>query len=373
VALITLANLGWNEAFERDFAPYIDKGWKRARLIRDNKISYGALMVDGKEFDELDVILSGKVYHDAETDAELPAVGDWVALELGGEGEDTVIRARLPRQSCFSRKASGESAEEQVLAANVNAVIVVTDAGPDYSLRRMERYFTLIARSGAKAVVLINKADLYPETQSQEAAEAIRALNADADVHVTSVKKRKGLKVLKDYLKRGQTVAVIGSSGVGKSALINLLLGDDWQWVDEVNEVTGKGRHTTTARELLVLEKGGILIDNPGIKEVQMWTDETTLRERFADIEQLAQQCKFRDCKHGRDTGCAIRTAVEQGVLDAGRYEGYLKLDEEFAKLRKQRKKRQMTVERRNKRDHKIKARNRVDREDIERDLKPRA
>ncbi len=375
MALITLANLGWNDAFERDFAPYIDKGWKRARLIRDNKISYGALMVDGKEFDELDVILSGKVYHDAETDAELPAVGDWVALELGGAGEDTVIRARLPRQSCFSRKASGESAEEQVLAANVNAVIVVTDAGPDYSLRRMERYFTLIARSGAKAVVLINKADLYPETQSQEAAEAIRALNADADadVHVTSVKKRKGLKVLKDYLKRGQTVAVIGSSGVGKSALINLLLGDDWQWVDEVNEVTGKGRHTTTARELLVLEKGGILIDNPGIKEVQMWTDETTLRERFADIEQLAQQCKFRDCKHGTDTGCAIRTAVEQGVLDAGRYEGYLKLDEEFAKLRKQRKKRQMTVERRNKRDHKIKARNRVDREDIERDLKPRA
>ncbi len=370
---MNLIDLGWNDFFAQHFEPFREQGWKPARLIRDNKISYGALLVDAEGFDEREVILSGKVYHDAETDAELPAVGDWVALEVGGENGDNIIRARLPRQTCFSRKAAGESAEEQVIAANVNAVVVITDAGPDYSLRRMERYFALIARSGAKAVVLINKSDLYPEAQSQEAAEAIRALNADADVHVTSVKKRKGLKVLKDYLKRGQSVAFIGSSGVGKSAMINLLLGDDWQWVDEVNEVTGKGRHTTTARELLVLPKGGILIDNPGIKEVQMWTNEITLRERFADIEELAQQCKFHDCKHGKDAGCAIRAAVEASTLDAARYEGYLKLEDEIAKLRKQRKKRQMTVERRNKRDHKIKARNRVDREDMERDLKPRA
>jgi ribosome biogenesis GTPase len=156
--------------------------------------------------------------------------------------------------------------------------------------------------------------------------------------------------------------------------MINYVLGDDWQWIDEVNEVTGKGRHTTTARELLILPKGtGIIVDNPGIKEVQMWTDETTLRERFADIEDLAMQCKFHDCKHGTDAGCAIRTAVEEGRLDPARYEGYLKLDEEFEKLRRLRKKRQMTVERRAKRDHKIKARNRSDRIDHEEDLKPRA
>ncbi|HRH98835.1 MAG TPA: GTPase RsgA, partial [Prosthecobacter sp.] len=205
---LSLIDLGWNEFFAKHFEPFREQGWKPARLIRDNKISYGALLEDGANgFDEFEVILSGKVYHDAETDAELPAVGDWVALEVGGENGDNIIRARLPRQTCFSRKASGFSAEEQVIAANVNAVIVVTDAGPDYSLRRMERYFTLIARSGAKAVVLVNKADLYPDKQNQEAAEAIRALNADAEVHVTSVKKRKGLKVLKDYLKRGQSVA----------------------------------------------------------------------------------------------------------------------------------------------------------------------
>lgn len=368
----TIEDLGWNAFFAKHFEPYAAEGWKPARLIRDNKISYGALLDDGAGgFDELEVILSGKVYHDAETDADLPAVGDWVALDVGKEGTDTVIRARLPRQTCFSRKAPGLSTEEQVIAANVDTVIVITDAETDFNVRRLERYFALIARSGAKAVVLINKIDLSSKEQNEEAAAAIRELNPQADVHLTSVIKRKGMKVVRDYLKRGKSVAFIGSSGVGKSAMVNLLLGEEWQWTDEVNEKTGRGRHTTTARELIVLDGGGILIDNPGIKEVQMWTDETTLRERFADIDQLALDCRFGDCKHGKDAGCAIRAAVEAGTLDPARYEGYLKLEEEIAELLKKRKKRQMTVERVFKRDHKIKARNREDRRDIERNLRP--
>ena len=369
---MTLEDLGWNKAFAKEFVPYRRNGWKPARLIRDNKISYGALMIEDGEIEELEVIMSGKVYHDAKTDAELPAVGDWVALEVGGEGEDTMIRARLTRQSCFSRKAAGQSAEEQVIAANVNCVAVVTDPGPDYSLRRMERYFAIIGRSGAKAVVIVNKSDLFPPKQCREVAEAIQALNPDADVHITSVEKRKGLRALKPYFQDGQTVAFIGSSGVGKSAMVNLLLGDDWQWTDEVNELTGKGLHTTTARELLLLPKGGIVIDNPGIKEVQMWTDETTLRERFADIDDLAMQCQFHDCKHGTDIGCAIRAAVGKGELAAERYEGYLKLDLEIEQLRQRCKKREMTVTRRAKRDHKIKARNKVDRRELDRELNPR-
>ena len=367
---MTLTDLGWNERFEEEFAPFAKKGWVPARLIRDNKITYGALTEGG---DEYEVVMSGKVYHDASSDAELPAVGDWVALETGTGDLDHVIRARLSRQSCFSRKAPGKSSEEQVIAANVSLVCVVTDAGTDLNLRRMERFFALIGRSGAKPVVLVNKSDLFPAAHNREAAESIRSLCPEAEVIVTSAINGENVSAIRGFLKSGISITFVGSSGVGKSSLINALLGDDWQEEGEVNEVTGKGRHTTTARELIVLEEGGILIDNPGIREVQMWTDEHTLREKFLDIEALAEQCRFHDCSHGSDAGCVVRAAVESGTLAAERYEGFMKLDEEIAKLKKRLKKRNMTLERRAKRDHRIKARNPADRKDYEADLKPRA
>ena len=351
---MTLEDLGWNAAFAKDFSDYAAKGWMPARLIRDNKITYGALLGDGTE---LVVTMSGKLYHDAETDAELPAVGDWVALEVGGENVENVIRARLPRQTCLSRKMSGRSTEEQVIAANIDVVVVVTGAGSDLNLRRMERYFAIIGRSRAKAVVLVNKADLFPAEQNQKAAEAIRALNPDADVHITSLENTASLKPLTRCLNRGVSLTFIGSSGTGKSSVINHLLGGEYQWTDAVNANTGKGRHTTTARELMVLRHGGIIIDNPGIREVHMWTDETTLRERFADIEELAGRCKFDNCRHGLFAGCAIGQAMADGKLDVARFTGFLKLDEEIAKLRQSRQKRQMTVDRRSRRAHQSKSR----------------
>ena len=370
-----LEDLGWTEALAAEFLPSADHGWVPARLIRDNKISYGALFVKDGAFQEVEVVLGGKVYHDAATDADLPAVGDWVALELGGGGSDHVIRARLTRRNRLSRKAAGQSTEEQVMVANVDVVMVVTEAGPDFNPRRMERFFAIIGRSGAKAVVLLNKCDLYEREQNEAAAAVILALNPAADVRITSAHEKKGLKAVKNYFQPGVTIAVVGSSGVGKSALINQLLGGDeeYQWIGEVNEVTGKGRHTTTARELMVLRRGGIIVDNPGIREVQMWTDETTLRERFADVETLAGQCRYGDCKHTTDAGCAIHQAVAAGTLEQERYNGFLKLDAELARLRTRTKTRRMAEERRSKRDHKIKARNHADRMDIERDLKPRA
>ena len=367
---MTLTDLGWNERFEEEFAPFNKKGSVPARLIRDNKITYGALTEGGYEYE---VVMGGKVYHDASSDAELPAVGDWVALEIGTGDLDHVIRARLSRQSCFSRKAPGKSSEEQVIAANVSLVCVVTDAGTDLNLRRMERFFALIGRSGAKPVVLVNKSDLFPADHNHEAAESIRAICPEAAVLVTSAINGENVSAIRQFLEPGVSITFVGSSGVGKSSLINALLGEDWQEEGEVNEVTGKGRHTTTARELIVLEEGGILIDNPGIREVQMWTDEHTLREKFLDIEALAEQCRFHDCSHGSDTGCAVRAAVEAGSLDPERYEGFMKLDEEIAKLKKRLKKRNMTLERRAKRDHRIKARNPEDRKEYEDDLKPRA
>ncbi len=345
---MTLADLGWNEAFQTEFAPYLERGWKPARLIRDNKISYAAVLGDGET---LEVVMAGKILHDARSDADLPAVGDWVALEIREGESHSVIRARLARQTCLSRKESGRGTAEQVIAANVDIVVVVTDAGPDFNLRRLERYFTIIGRSGAKAVVLVNKADLFSKEKNEEAATAIQNLSPLADVHITSAEKKGTLKVLKPYFKKGVSVALIGSSGVGKSSITNQLLGDDYQWTDEVNEVTGRGRHSTTARELIILPKGGILIDNPGIREVHMWTDEASVRDRFADIEQLATKCKFDDCKHGTDAGCAIRAAIKEGSLTAARYESYLKLEDELAKLRQRVKQRDQTGTRRAMRD----------------------
>ena len=362
---MTLEDIGWNAEFEKEFAPFREQGWKPARLTRDNKITYGAVLEDGVE---LEVTMSGKIYHGAATDAELPAVGDWVALELGGEDGETMIRARLSRQTCLSRKMSGRSTEEQVIAANVTIVVVVTDAGADFSLRRMERYFAIIGKSGAKAVVLVNKSDLFPDLQNREAAAAIAALNPEAGVHITSAQKGTSLKVLREYLRRGVSMTLVGSSGVGKSSVMNYLLGDEWQWTGEVNETTGKGRHSTTARELIVLPGGGVLIDNPGIREVHMWTDETTLRERFADIEELAAQCKFHDCKHGTDAGCAIRAAMAAGTMDAARFEGFRKLEEEIAKLQVSRKKRQMTGDRHARRAQEKKSRKYTERRDSEDD-----
>lgn len=363
---MALEDLGWNEQLAGQFAAYGKDGWVPARLIRETKINFSALLAS---MEEVDCVLAGRVWHEAACDADLPVVGDWVALDIGGgEGDENVIRARLERSSRFSRKFPGKSSEEQVLAANVELVVVVTDAGPDFNERRMERYFTLIERCGAKPVVLINKSDLFPEDQCAEAAERLRVLSARADVHVTSALKGEGIEVLRSYLKPGVSLTLVGSSGVGKSTLVNQLLGEEWQWTSEVNEVTGKGRHTTTARELVVLPEGGILIDNPGVREVQMWTDEETLRESFADVEELSHQCRFSDCKHKEDAGCAIREAVESGVLAAERYESFLNLEAEIEELNRRRKKRQMATERWAKRNRKVKARNLQDRIDLERE-----
>jgi len=352
---MTLEALGWNAIYAKEFESLQMDGWQPARLIRDNKISYGALLGDGSE---LEVIMSGAVYHEAETDADLPAVGDWVALELGDENDeyDGIIRARLERQTCLSRKAPGKGTEEQVIAANVDVVFVVTEAGQDFNLRRMERYYAVMQRSGAMSLTVLNKSDLYDDEINRMAVDALQGLNPEIEVIQTCAVEAGGVDAIRRFIEPGVTVAMIGSSGVGKSSLINHLVGEAVQWMGEVNAVTGKGMHTTTARELLLLPEGGMLIDNPGIREIQMWTDAKTLKQSFADFDAMAEQCLFKDCKHGTDKGCAIRAAIEAGALSKERFINYLKLDFELERLDRRQKKRQITIGRRNRRELKSKA-----------------
>ncbi len=295
-----LTSLGWNPGFEEAFAPFRAKGWVPARLIRETPINYSAFL-DGGE--EIDVILCGRLWHAASCDAELPAVGDWVAVELGNENHDHVIRDLLPRRTCFCRKMPGNSSQAQVIGANVDIVTVVTDAGPDFNLRRMERYFSLIGRSGAKAVVLVNKSDLFSAADCRRAAAEIGALWSEAAVHVTSALNNRGLKVLKSYLTKGATMCIVGSSGTGKSTLVNQLYGEEWQWTGEVNEATGKGRHTTTSRELVPIPGGGLLIDNPGMREIQMWTVAPSQSAAIA-----AAACSF--CSFGKRSDLLTSTTA---------------------------------------------------------------
>jgi ribosome biogenesis GTPase len=365
---LTLTDLGWNEHFESALLSLNQPTWKPGRLSRETKINFTAIMDGG---DELDVVVSGKLWHDAQSDAELPAVGDWVAIDLGAAGDEPVIRKILPRQTKFSRKTPGKSSAEQVIGTNIDYIIVVTEPGADYNPRRMERYMALIHKSGAHPIIVLNKIDSFPKELVDEVSQELRQLAPDATLITCSALSGQGFDQLTPYIQPGKTLTLVGSSGVGKSTLVNALLGEEWQWTGEVNEVTGKGRHTTVARELVVLPQGGILIDNPGMREIQMWTDEQTLRDSFADLTELAHHCKFADCQHKNDAGCAIRHAVETGALSEDRYAHFLQLDEEIAKLLRRQQKRRMNMERAQKRSRKVQARNYEDRLDLERRADP--
>jgi len=335
LAAMNLEDWGWSPFFAKLYRSWEQAGYLPARVIRGEKNYFRVISAAG----ELTVRFAGKIRHQADGRSGLPVVGDWVVVETQPE-QRGIIHALLERKNCFARNLSGrrkgkgrERSEQQVIAANVDLVLIVSGLDRDYNLRRIERYLTLVGGCGAKAVILLNKADLCadPETCQRE----VKTIAGGAPVHCCSAIEKEQLGFLTAYLQPGQTLALLGSSGVGKSTILNALLGEERQKIGEISTAVGKGRHTTTHREMFLLPQGGILMDNPGMRELHLWGEEEDLGESFGDVEELAGTCRFSDCRHRREPGCAVLTAVDEGRLSADRLASYLKLKGELADLLK--------------------------------------
>ena len=322
-----LEELGWGPFFSEAWAPYGSQGLLPARVV----VAHArAVRVRGAGGERLAAV-SGRLRHGAQSPEELPAVGDWVALSTGdGEGR-TLVHAVLPRRTAFVRRAAGDIAVQQVLAANVDTVFLVMGLDRDYNPRRIERALVLAWESGADPVVLLNKADLCADVETRRAR--IEAVAPGVPVRVIAAKAGQGLEALAPWLERGKTVALLGSSGVGKSTIVNRLLGEERQRTREVRESDQRGRHTTTHRELVILPAGGLLLDTPGLREIQLWASEQGFATAFGDVEALAPGCRFRDCEHASEPGCAVRAAVEAGELLEERLASYHKLRAELRSL----------------------------------------
>jgi len=315
---MSLEKFGWNSYFQSEYLCLATPESKPARVTaadRERFVVWG-------ESGEREATVSGRLRYSSDL---WPAVGDWVALESGCR-----IAAVVPRQTAFSRKRAGDVTEQQVVAANIDVVFIVTGLDGDFNLRRIERYLLLARESGTRPVILLNKGDLA--TAPEGPAGSVAAVAAGAPVAVISALQGWGLEALDAYLEPGQTVALVGSSGAGKSTLVNRILGREQQRVREVRAGDNRGRHTTVRRELFPTSKGWLLIDTPGMRELQLWAHSESIDFAFDDIAALAAHCRFRDCKHRGEPGCAVAAAG----LDESRLANYAKLQRELAHLERQ-------------------------------------
>jgi ribosome biogenesis GTPase / thiamine phosphate phosphatase len=339
---MTLQELGWDEARAREFEPWAGKpAHQPARVL----IGFNYLYRVGIEGSEFDAVLAGRLKHHAERQGELPAVGDWVAVRKRPEEDRGAIVAVLPRRSRFSRRMAGNVTDEQVVAANVDVIFIVMALDDDYSVRRLERYLLMARESGATPVVLLTKPDLCADLPA-DVADVVAAAG-DVPVHVLSPKLNQGLEQVSPYVTAGRTAALLGSSGVGKSTIINRLIGADVRKTREVRESDSKGRHTTMHRELVVLPEGGLMIDTPGMRELQLWDASESVRGTFEDVEALAGECHFTDCRHRGEPRCAVKTAVDEGRIPPDRLASYLQLQDELAYLARQQDERAQIEEKR--------------------------
>lgn len=329
-----LQQAGWDKVWEEKFTAFAGKGLSPARVLAQHRQSYSLWTAAG----EADAEVAGALLYRAESGG-LPVVGDWVAMRQYRPTDVAIITDVLPRKTKFARKASGPSEEEQVIAANIDLLFIVCGLDHDYNLRRLERYLVAARQSGAQPVIVLNKADLCSDVPTRIAE--VQAIAAGASALAISAISEHGsdhaAETLSPMIAVGKTAALVGSSGAGKSTIVNQLLGLAAQMTQPTRESDSRGRHTTTHRELFFLSNGGLILDNPGIRELQLWAHDSrqgspqlAVNQAFPEIEALAAACTFRDCTHTAEPDCAVQDALISGNIDAARWRSYLKLQREL-------------------------------------------
>jgi ribosome biogenesis GTPase len=323
-----LARIGWTPACEDQFAPHAAGGLEPARVAVEHRGAYLLYTARGERPAEL----SGRLRHAVDSRDELPAVGDWVAVADPDGAERALVQAVLPRRTKFSRMAATDHGQtiEQVVAANVDVVFLVAGLDGDLNLRRLERYLTLGWESGAEPVVVLTKADLCADVEG--ATLEVESVAMGVPVHAVSNVTGDGVDALARYFAGDRTVAALGSSGVGKSSLVNCLAGEELMATGDLR-ADGRGRHTTTSRQLLVLPAGGLFLDTPGMRELRLWESDDGLAAAFDDVAAAAARCRFADCAHETEPGCAVRAALADGSLDPERLTSWRKLQNELRHL----------------------------------------
>ncbi|MFB7140836.1 ribosome small subunit-dependent GTPase A [Gottfriedia sp. NPDC056225] len=317
---MNLEQLGWKESFGE-----MDQNTVVARVISEQRQIYK--LHDGES--ELTGEVSGKFQFQANVKSDYPSVGDWVVIEpLNGENK-AIIQKVLPRLSQFSRQSAGIKIEEQVVAANIDYVFLVMALNNDFNIRRLERYLLVTYDSGASPIIVLTKKDLCTDLPGK--MEEVEEIAFGVPIFSVNSTNGEGIEELKQLISFGKTVSLLGSSGVGKSTLLNALIGELKQITQDVREGDDRGKHTTTHRELFFLPSGGMVIDTPGMRELQLWGGEEHISSTFTDVEELAKSCKFSDCTHSKEPDCAVNRAIENGDLEPERLTSYRKLMKELA------------------------------------------